>query len=281
MSLIKAEVRKTLRALKVYPKKRWSQSFLIDSAIRERLVDATGVRAGDSVLEIGAGTGILTERLAERGATVVAIEKDRAFARHLEERFAGNMRVRVVQADFLDCDLAELVSPAALAIGNLPYHITTPILFQLLKFRALFKSVWLTMQREVAERIAAQPGNKDYGVLTLSLGVWFEARTLFTIPARAFYPAPQVESAFVKLAPLPEPRVSQQDLDSFRLVVRTAFQHRRKRIDNALSGLFAPAFKKGDIQKFLQNLGMDSGKRPEELSLVEYSVLARAFKALS
>ena len=274
-TLLKSQVKRTLRTLGVRPRKRWSQCFLVDAQVRDAIVSAAGVQKGETVLEIGAGTGVVTERLVDVGAQVVAVEKDRAFARHLRKRFGNGPGVRVVEADFLKCDLDKMDLPEKVrVVGNLPYHITSPILFHLVKYRSRFSGLWLTLQREVAGRILASPGRKEYGVLTLSLGLWFRSRLVFLVSHSAFYPVPQVESALIEFEVHDEPPARVPDTDFFMKVVRTAYQQRRKRIDNSLLPLLGPGAKKEEIRKLIQQIGLDAGLRAERLTLEDYANLS-------
>ena len=184
--------------------KRLGQHFLADERIVERIADALEIKAGDTVVEIGPGRGVLTDRLVQRvdaHGRVVAIELDRALAGLLVERYVGRSNIQVIQQDVLHVDLGEAAGTEYLLAGNVPYYITTPILFHTLHGRAPKRSVFL-VQREVAERAAAPPGDKSYGALSVNLQAVARVESLFDVPPGAFRPPPKVDSAVIRITPL-------------------------------------------------------------------------------
>jgi 16S rRNA (adenine1518-N6/adenine1519-N6)-dimethyltransferase len=261
-----------LKKLGIRPRKRWSQNFLVEPRVRDSIVSELGVSKGDSVLEIGPGTGVLTDLLVEAGACLTAVERDPKLATYLSRRYASHSEVSIVQDDFLKCSLEGLnLRQGTKVLSNLPYSVTSPILFRMVEHHALFSGAWFTMQKEVADRILAEPGGKAYGVLTLSLGLWYESRLIFSIPPSAFYPRPEVDSAFVQL--VPRKGGGGIRADHFLWVVKTAFKQRRKRLDNSLLPLVKD-LGKGGLQQLIQKAGVDPSARPEMLKPSDFEYLA-------
>ena len=246
---------------------RLSQYFLFDPSILRRIVDASGVGADDTVVEIGPGPGALTRMLIERAGRVVAIELDRRLYDGLKkELLPSSERLRLVHGDALKFPYQELGEFHA--VGNIPYHITTPIIFRLLREPAL-RSMTLTVQKEVALRITAKTGCADYGVLTLSVLYRAEPRLAFTIPAGAFRPVPKVDSACIHLQVRERPPVAVKDEKLLFELIREAFSHRRKTVSNAIKRLCPTPFK-----EIFSRAGIDPQKRPQNLSLEDFGRLA-------
>lgn len=218
------------------PLKRLGQHFLEDARTLERLADALELEAHETVVEIGPGRGALTDLLRQRARRVVAIEIDRALAGRLDARYAGDAHVQVVHGDVLRLALgAAAGGPYALA-GNVPYYITTPILFHALEPPRPSRAVFL-VQREVADRMVAAPGSRAYGALTVNLQALARVERLFAVPARAFRPPPRVESAAVRLTPLDTPLVSPALEARFRAFTTGLFALRRKQLLRAVRTL--------------------------------------------
>jgi len=250
--------------------KRFGQHFLSDKRILNAIVDALAPTAADTVVEVGPGRGSLTELLAERSGRLIAVEIDRALAAQLRERYAGNPRVQIVEADFLASDPAALAGDDFLLIGNVPYYITTPIVFKALEPPMPRRSVFL-VQREVAERMAAKAGTENYGALTVNVAVVADVEQAMTVPASAFKPPPKVESAVVRLTPRDQPLVGLESLAAFRTFVQAAFGHRRKqmvRVLRSVRGLSAEAA--GDS---LERVGIPPTSRPEVVTPREFAEL--------
>jgi len=246
-----------LRASSHRPRKRFGQHFLHDPAIVRRIVEAIAPAADDFIVEIGPGEGVLTRPLAARAARLAAIEIDRDLAAALA---AEGIEVHV--ADALDFDFGTL-PPGARIVGNLPYNISTPLLFHLARFAPRLRDLHFMLQREVVERMVARPSTPAYGRLSVMLQVRFGMQKLFRVAAGAFRPPPQVESAVVRLVPLAEPLES--GTERFADIVRRAFSARRKTLRNALG--LAP----GEFEA----LGIDPRLRPENLSPADYVRIAR------
>ncbi len=273
-----ARTRALLAAHGLRPRRARGQHFLIDPGIRDRIVAAAGVGPGSTILEIGPGTGILTEGLLAAGASVLAIEVDRDLARLLEETLGGRPELTVWVGDALRLDLAARLSdhPARgriRVVANIPYYITSPLILRLLAHAELFSALVLTVQREVAERLTAAPGEKAYGALTLACRYRADAQALLRIPPGAFHPPPEVESRLVRLDLLPRPRIAVDRPDHLFDVIRAGFGQRRKTLRNALrQGGWSGA----QAESALAASGIAPTRRGETLSLEEFGWLARA-----
>ena len=255
------------------PRKRFGQNFLRDPDYIRRVVAAVAPRSGDHCVEIGPGDGALTEPLAEAAGRLDCIELDRDLARQLESRFAEWNSVRVHRRDILKFDLAELgENPGGLrVVGNLPYNISTPVLFRLLKISPLVTDMTFMLQREVVERMAAAPGSRNYGRLSVMLAYHCAVERLFDVPPEAFRPQPKVHSSVVRLrSHRPRPLRAADD-DGLAAVVRTAFGLRRKTLRNSLKSLAAP--------EVLERLPVDLGARPEQLGVADYVRISNAISA--
>lgn len=274
-------VAEVLRSHGLRPNRRLGQHFLVDRRALASIVSAAELAPGDGVLEIGAGLGTLTLALAARAGRVVSVEIARELAPALAEtlRDAGN--VRLVLGDALRLDLGRLLAeegsvPRWKAVANLPYYVTAPLLARLLALP--LELMVLTVQKEVAERLAASPGGKEYGALTLFVRYRAEAEVVLTVPPRAFFPPPQVESAVVRLCRRPAPPVASPP-EALFAVVRAAFAHRRKTLANALAGALDPPADRARVEEALAAAGIPAARRPETLSLEEYASVADALVA--
>lgn len=255
------------------PNKRLGQHFLADPAILGRIADALEPAAGEVVIEIGPGRGSLTEILLARGMTVIAIEKDRRLVRGLGARGLGLGELHVVEGDALRLDWHALLpnpqppgpSPAFKIIGNIPYNITSPLIAKALT-PPLPACIVFLVQDEVASRIAAAPGRKAYGALSVGVQAVCRVEKLFTVAPGAFRPPPKVRSALLRLTPLDQPLVSAEDIAPFRAFVTACFSRRRKQLRNAVPGATRAA---------LLALGFDPAARPETLAPAEFVRLLR------
>ncbi len=268
--------RQMLDQLGVVPKKSLGQNFMVEPGALRRLADAAEVGADDAVLEVGAGLGALTEVLAGRARRVVALEIDDRFIPALRQRFAGQPNVEVVLGDVLEADLAALMGPDAGAykvVANLPYYITSAILRHLLENPAPPHLLALTVQREVAERIAAGPGKMS--LLAVSVQFYGRPRVMARLKPGSFYPPPGVESAIVQIEPHPGgPLLPPGEAPGFFAVARAGFSQPRKQLKNSLAaGLRVDA---GTASGWLAAAGIDPRRRAETLSLEEWLALYRA-----
>ena len=246
------------------PKKRFGQHFLTDRHYLERIVEAIDPRPNDAMVEIGPGTGLLTERLAERLQRLHVVEIDRELAQALRERFPPE-RVTVHECDVLEFDLASLPAPLRV-VGNLPYNVSTPILFRVAAVAERLRDAVFMLQREVVERMVAAPDSEDYGRLSVMLQYRFAMASVVDVPPGAFTPPPKVESAVVRMTPLDERRPRARDEQRFAAVVAAAFSQRRKTLRNATRALVAP--------EAFERTGIDASRRGETLSVEEFIALS-------
>lgn len=253
-------------------RKSLGQHFLSDRRILERIADALAPTSEDTVVEIGAGHGTLTDILRERARRVVAIEYDRALAKLLREKYA-NENVTVVEADVLSVELHAVAGGPFLLAGNVPYYITTPILFQSLQRPRATRSVFL-VQKEVAERMAAPPGGKTYGALSVNVQALASAELVMRVPPGAFRPPPKVDSALVRVVPRDDPVVEAEEEKSFSEFVLAAFGQRRKQMRRVLRGI--AALDAEGAERVLAQLGIDPTLRPETLTPAQFAAVFRA-----
>lgn len=262
------------RARGTFPPTRKSlgQHFLTDRRILGRIADALQLQGGETVVEIGPGRGALTDILAERAGRLIAVEVDRALAGMLRERYARRNNLLIAEADVLEVSLGELAAGPYVLVGNVPYYITTPILFHALEPPRAERSVYL-VQREVADRLTAAPGSKEYGALTVNVAAVAHAEMLFKVPAGAFSPPPKVESAVVRITPLADPAVTPAEEEPLRKLVQGAFGMRRKQMRRVIRTLRSLSAEEADV--LLANAGIDPEARPETLSVGQFVRLLR------
>lgn len=248
--------------------RRLGQHFLADHRALERIADALRLDRADVMLEIGAGRGALTDLLAERAGLVLAVELDPPLANALRERYAAEPRVRVIETDVLALDLRGLIESGpgrAKVAGNLPYYITSPILMRLFESAALFDAIVVLVQLEVAHRITAAPGSRDYGLLSVTAQYYTRPELLFRVPAGAFRPPPEVESAVVRMTVAPRGRdLGITDDKAFLRFVAACFRQKRKTLRNNLRGLLPP-----------DRLAEMGSRRAEEMTLEQFAELFR------
>lgn len=266
-------------------KKGFGQNFLTDPAILGRIVDAAGVNHGDNVIEIGPGIGALTEQLAQAAGQVLAVEIDQDLIPVLAKTLAAYDNVKVINQDILKANLPELIKQhfsdptrPIKVVANLPYYITSPILMNLLATPVQWASITVMMQREVAQRLTARPGTKQYGALTLAIEYQMEAQIAFNVSRHAFVPSPNVDSAIVVLKQRPE-ALAEQPFDKGKLfgLIRGCFAHRRKSLWNNLqSTVGKDTATKAAMKNVLDQLSMDPQIRPEKLTLSQFIHLANA-----
>lgn len=262
------------------PKHRWGQNFLVDANLLNKVVEGGELSPEEGVLEIGPGLGALTQALARRVRQVLAVEIDpELYATLTQETLRGVSNVRVLHQDFLQADLERIV-PEHLGPGrhpvvaNIPYSITSPVVIRLLEHRHLFSRIVLMVQKEVADRLAAPPDTKDYGSLTLFVHLYADARRVAKVPRSAFLPAPDVDSAIVRLDVLSEPRFPDLDTEHYLAVVHSAFRQRRKNLANALTGPPLNWTREQSLAA-LAAAGLDPMRRGETLTPDEFAHLTR------
>lgn len=251
-------------------KKSLGQNFLKDPRYIEKIVDAARIEAHDQALEIGPGLGHLTRLLSSRAGRVLALELDERLIPVLQKEFSASPNVEIVQADALEYPYAGLPGTWKV-VANLPYYISTPILQTLLEHRNKFTSLTLMLQKEVAERICADPGGKEYGYLSVLVQLYAGPRIEFTVPPGAFTPQPDVDSSVITLTVRDQPAVLLPDEAFFMRVVKAAFSQRRKTLRNSLKQLELP---KETMDAVLDKTGIDLGRRAETLSVEEFGRLA-------
>ncbi len=281
-----ADVTNTMQLLKRHEleaKKAYGQNFLVSDEVLRRIVACAGIGKDDTVLEIGPGIGTLTQYLAEAAGRVLAVEVDRRLEPVLAESLAGFDNVQLCWADFLKLDPDELlqnfgIQPPVKVAANLPYYITTPILMKLLARPDLFSSLTLMVQEEVGERMAASPGGKEYGVLSLSVQYYADPELMIRVPASAFYPQPKVSSAVVRLRERKAPRPACRDTDYLFAIIKGAFLQRRKTLPNALAGYPPAGVGRDQTAAALEKMGLDPLIRGERLSLEEFARLSDLLK---
>lgn len=247
------------------PRKRFGQHFLTDPGVIGAIVDAIAPQPDDVIVEIGPGPGAITAPIARQCKHLHAVELDRDLAARLRTQFAGNEHVTIHEADALSFDFAQLGSSLRV-IGNLPYNISTPLLFHLLEQRDHIRDMHFMLQKEVVDRMAADPGSKAFGRLTIMLGAYLDIEALFDVDRDAFDPPPAVMSAIVRLWPLPPDAINVRDKELLADVVAAAFSQRRKTLRNAL--------KRHASEEELHALDIDPGLRPENVAIPDWIALA-------
>lgn len=264
-----------LHRFKLRADKKLGQNFLIDETVVRRIVEAAELTPEDTVLEVGPGIGTLTQGLAESGANVVAVELDKRLLPVLDVTLEGYDNVRIVNGDILQVDIMEQVQkPDFKCCANLPYYITTPIIFAILEKRLPMERLVVMVQKEVAERMAAKPGSKDYGALSVAIQYFTEPKIAFIVPPSSFIPAPSVDSAVIVCKRRSTPPVEVCDENLFFRVVKAAFSLRRKMLSNSLKNM---GIKGEQVSKWLELAGVDGKRRAETLSLEDFAALTNTF----
>ena len=256
--------------------KRLGQHFLNDERVLESIASALDLTGDETVVEIGPGRGALTRHLAGRARRLVLIELDRALAANLRIEFAGDTTIEVIEADVLDANIAQLAGGPYVLVGNVPYYITTPIIFHALKEPMPLRAVFL-VQREVAERMAANADDDEYGALSVTLQALTEPELLMHVPPSAFTPAPKVHSAVVRLRPRTSPLVPPETAPGFQAFVQSFFGMRRKQLGTIVRALAAVDTERA--REMLTAGGWDPAARPETLSPPEFARLYAALRA--
>lgn len=260
--------------MSIRPLKQFGQHFLTDYDIADAIVAAAEIQSGEPVWEVGPGKGVLTERLMQLTEKLTAFEIDNRLAALLETRFGS--RLKLINRDILACNWQQLLAEQTNSncskvkfVSNLPYQITSPILYALEEHERYFSRIVIMIQREVAERLTARAGCKAYGVMTLKLRYAFDIELLFKVPPTAFEPEPKVESAVVLLMPR-QNRPALKSLDTYRQIINTAFAHRRKTLKNNLCSMFTPE----ELAKLERQSGIDFRRRGETIEEGEFVLLA-------
>ena len=266
-------VRKMIAQYEIHPRKRLGQSFLEDRNIIRGIVALVEPAGDETVVEIGAGLGSMTEELAKSAGRLIAIEVDQRLVGVLRERFAGQDRVEVLQTDVLKYDFSSACPGGRIkVVGNIPYHISSPILFRLLDFRRSISLMILMFQKELADRITAPLGTKDYGIPSVLVARYTRATCELTVPPTCFYPVPDVVSSVLRITVRQEPNLPDEAL--FVKIVRASFAQRRKTLWNNLRHIGIPEEMVG---RMFAGSGIDRTRRAETLSVEEFSLLTTAW----
>lgn len=264
-------------------KKSLGQNFLIDTNVLNRIVDFAEMSSETAAIEIGPGIGALTEQLAKRAKKVIAFEIDQRLLPILAETLEPYDNVKIIHSDVLKANVRQIVEEEfepnqdIMVVANLPYYVTTPILFKLLEEQLPIRGIVVMLQKEVADRIAAAPGTKDYGSLSIALQYYTEAETVMIVPRTVFVPQPNVDSAVIRLTKREEPAVTVQDEAFFFEVVRASFAQRRKTLmNNLVNNLQGIPKDKDLLEQMLQEAGIDPKRRGETLTIEEFGRLSDA-----
>ena len=255
-----------------YPSKSLGQNFIKDPRVIDRIAETAVLSSQDEVLEIGPGLGALTSRLAQKTRKVIAIEKDKKLIEYLRDNFSEYPNVEMIHQDALKADFRDLYKGSKLkVISNLPYSVSSPILFKLLEARDCFSTLVLMLQLEVGQRITAGPGNKTYGSISVLLQTYMDVTSEFRVSPASFWPKPKVDSLVLKLVPFENPIVEVTDEKLFEKVVRASFSSRRKMIGNSLTSIMS----KESATKCLELAGIDTKRRAETLTIQEFGLLVQ------
>jgi 16S rRNA (adenine1518-N6/adenine1519-N6)-dimethyltransferase len=274
--------KRILNRYSIRAKKSLGQNFLISDGVIENIITQSGLQVGDYVLEVGPGPGVLTQALSEIAGKVWAIELDDNFSKILVEEFKAKDNVKIIHTDALSFNLQDLKLPEGSKlklIANLPYYITSPLINHFIDQRQYLQSMTIMVQQEVARRIAAKPGTKDYGILSVATQAYCDASVLFVVPPSSFLPAPKVHSAVIHLQVLPAPRINPDTEQKFFKIVKAAFSQRRKTLLNSMShGL---GIEKDALSNIIKRMGLSANIRAEELSIEDYNKLTEELYPLT
>jgi 16S rRNA (adenine1518-N6/adenine1519-N6)-dimethyltransferase len=272
-------IKRELAEYGLTPRKRWGQHFLVDRNILSKVLRTAELENGDVILEIGPGLGEMTLALARQVKKVIAVEIDRKLVKILREKTADFSNIMVIEGDVLKTGFEQLYRQGhqqLKVVANLPYQISTPLLFRFIESKQLFSTLTLMLQREVAERMIASPGGKDYGPLSIFTQSVSDLSIQFYIKPSAFFPPPKVESAVIHMVWKERPLVRPEEEGWFKKVVKGCFSYRRKRLINALRHADLPLPE--DLEKKIEKIGIDSQRRPETLTIHEFVCLADALR---
>ena len=266
----------------IKPRKKLGQSFLIDQNIIKKIAVAAQITKEDIVVEIGAGIGVLTEILAQEASKIIAVELDASLVQVLKTRLAGYSNAEIISNDILNYDFSSIsnrYNNKVKVIGNVPYNISSPLIFHLLSFRFAIGDFILMLQKEVVERLVAAPGNKSYGVPSVVLQMFASVEKIFNVPASCFYPQPKVESAVIRGTFLDQPLIKLTDAAFFKQLVKASFAQRRKMlINNLKSSKLLVDIEEEKINKTLSEAGIDGKRRGETLSVDEFGKLSNLLR---
>jgi len=272
-------IRKELAEYGLIPRKKWGQHFLADKNILKKVIKTAEIEKEDVVLEVGPGLGGMTQALAHEAKKVIAVEIDARLAEILRNKLADTPNVEIIGSDILKFDVRKHLGSGkrpVKVVANLPYQISTPLLFHFIESRDLFSALILMLQKEVAERMVAPPGGKTYGPLSVLVQSVADVSICFTIKPSAFFPPPEVESAVIRLSWKERPMIAPEQEGWFRLVVKGCLGYRRKTLANALKHSDLPLPE--NLKERLEEVGIDPRRRPETLSVQEFVGLASVLR---
>jgi 16S rRNA (adenine1518-N6/adenine1519-N6)-dimethyltransferase len=258
----------------IFPRKRFSQNFLVNLKAAKRIVDYLDLSHNEKVLEIGPGKGVLTQFLLEKAKKIYGVELDRNLCSYLQEKFKGNENLEIVNQDVLKFDLKKITDKegSLKVIGNIPYKVTTPILEYLIQNREYIDFAILTVQKEVAKRICAKPGTSDWSPLSIGIQLFSDPESLFILKPNSFFPPPKVDSAVIRIEFLREPKLK-VDPAVFSNLIKALFSSRRKTLLNSLSRTLS--LNKDKLKAILKDAGIDFKRRGETLNLEELGKLVK------
>ena len=277
---ILANTKRIVQENQIRFQKKFGQNFLIDPHVLAKITAAADLHPDEAVIEVGPGIGTLTQELAEGAGKVLAIEIDRHLVEVLEKTLAPYPNVTVIRQDILEIDPQELMGlcrpcEKISLIANLPYNITSPLVMKYLQEAPFVSSMVLMLQEEVARRMQAEPGTKDYGSLSVAVQYYAEAEIKAFVPMNCFYPRPKVGSCVIRLDRRQEPAAQVPNEELFFKVVRSAFNQRRKTLVNSLSNGLSGEFTKEQVRQALASAGIDEKRRGEELTIKEFAMIAK------
>ncbi len=282
-----AKASNTIEVIKKYDftfQKRYGQNFLTDTHVIDKIVDAAGLTEDDYVIEIGPGIGSMTQYLCERAGRVTAVEIDRDLIPIINETLKDYDNIEIINDDILKLDLNRLINeknggkPAKI-VANLPYYITTPIIMSLLENHVPVSSITVMVQKEVADRMQAGPGSKDYGALSLAVNYYSSPHIVANVPPNCFIPRPKVGSAVICLSVYSEPQVKVEDEELMFKLIRAAFNQRRKTLTNSISNADSLDFTKQETASALAEMGLAENIRGEALTLEQFALLSDRLNA--
>jgi 16S rRNA (adenine1518-N6/adenine1519-N6)-dimethyltransferase len=266
----------------IKPRKKLGQSFLLDQNIIKKIAAVARITKEDIVVEIGAGIGVLTESLAQESRKIIAVELDKNLVEVLKEKLAGLDNVEIHSGDILKFDfnsISTIYGCKVKVIGNVPYNVSSPLIFHLLSYRSVINAFTLMLQKEVVLRLAAQPNNKSYGVPSVLLQMFASVEKIFDVPASCFYPRPKIESAVIRGAFLNKSLMELADEAFFTQLVKASFAQRRKMlINNLKTSPLLVGVEEEKIKEVLASAGIDGKRRGETLSVMEFGKLSNLFR---
>jgi 16S rRNA (adenine1518-N6/adenine1519-N6)-dimethyltransferase len=268
-----AEIKNVLKENSLSVNKAMGQNFLILQSKRDHIIGLCGIKRNETILEIGPGLGALTERIQPLCGNLIAVEKDRGLSTLLKWYFKGKDNIKIINADILRYRIPDSAGRVKI-IGNLPYYITSPIIFHLISQRYLINSIFITVQKEVARRIIARPGTRDYGILSLCVSYHCRPEILCALGKNAFFPQPEVDSSFLRLTMRERPLVDVKDEGYLFSVIKAGFNQRRKTLFNALLNAKALNMDKVMLTDTFNRLDIDPRIRAEQIGLNEFALLS-------